>query len=135
MILINTALLALTVGTTLGTPGDINCTFATQTDGRATLNVALRPTPSLRDLPGLFRVKMRVGTRPSVQATAQPNLNTKANDIALTARGSDDLIYALVLDQSGQAALNIRLGGTTASETLFGTCLGAKPHIERWLQK
>ena len=131
--MITTALLALTLGTTLGTQGDITCTFAASDGGRARLDVALRPTPSLRDLPGLYRVKMQIGTRDPIPATAQPNPGTKARDIALTARSKDNLIYALGLDDHGKAALNIRLGGTAASETLTGACHGATPYLDRWL--
>ncbi|MDA8586125.1 hypothetical protein N9L47_07590 [Rhodobacteraceae bacterium] len=131
--MINAALLALTLGTTLGQPGDITCTFAAKDGSRAVLDVALRPTPSLRDLPGLYRLNMRVGTRDAMPATAQPNLGTKARDIALTAKSADNLIYALGFGQDGQAALNIRLGGTGIDETLFGICQGATPYIDKWL--
>jgi len=89
----------------------------------------------LRDLPGLYRVKLQIGNRQPIQATAQPNPGTKARDIALTARSKDNLIYALGFGDDGTAALNIRLGGTTASETLTGACLGATPYLDRWLPK
>ena len=128
------ALLTAIVGTTeMGTQDRITCNFPLEDPGKPALNVELRPTPSLRDKPGLFRVRMQVGAREPVQATAQPIHDTKGRDVAVTAKGSDDLYYALGLNHDGMAALNIRMGGTKASETLFGTCEGATRHMERWL--
>ena len=128
------ALLTMMMGTTpLGMNEDITCSFALKDSAQPNLDVALRPAPSLRDKPGFYRVKMRVGTRTPVQATAQPIENTESRDIAVTAKSPDDLYYALGLTQNGQAALNIRMGGTTASETLFGTCQGVGKHMDRWL--
>ncbi len=128
------ALLTAMIGTAeLGIPDDITCRFAFEDRSEATLDVALRPTPSLRDKPGFYRIKMRVGSRDPVQATAQPIEKTKARDMAVTAKGSDDLYYAVGLNHDGKAALNIRMGGTTASETLLGTCQGVGKHMERWL--
>ena len=128
------ALLTAIVGTTeLGTSDRILCNFPLEDRSQPTLSVELRPTPSLRDKPGLFRMKMRVGARDPLQATAQPIDKTETRDMAVTAKGADDLYYALGLNDDGQAALNIRLGGTTASETFFGTCQGADKHMDRWL--
>ncbi len=130
------ALLTIMMGTTsLGASDRITCDFALIDSDRASLNVELRPKPSLRDKPGLFRLKMQVGTRSPVQATAQPIDTTEDRDVSVTAKGADDLFYALGVNQAGQAALNIRMGGTTASETLFGNCRGITKHMDRWLPK
>lgn len=128
------ALLTMMMGTTpLGMTEDITCRFALEDRAQASLDVKLRPAPSLRDKPGFFRLKMRVGARDPVQATAQPIAKTATRDIAITAKGTDDLYYALGFNQDGTAVLNIRMGGTMASETLFGTCQGVDKHLERWL--
>ena len=131
--MITTALLTLMMGTTLTGSDDITCEFPSP-DGKAPhLSVAVRPAPSLRDRPGLFRAKLTVGKRDALEATLHPLLNTTARDMGLMAKGEDNLVYAMGLVEDGDAALNIRLLGTKASETRIGTCEGLDPHMNHWL--
>ena len=130
-----TALLTLMMGTNLAQGGDITCEFPSP-DGRAPhLSVEVTPAPSLRDRPGFFRAILTVGKREGLQATLQPLLNTTARDMGLMAKGEDNLIYAMGLVEDGEAALNIRLLGTKASETRIGTCEGLDPHMNHWLPR
>ena len=131
--MMTTALLTLMMGTTLTGTGDITCDFPPDDAAGTHLSVALRPAPSLRDRPGFFRAKLSIGNRDSLQATLSPIEITKARDMGLTAKGNDNLIYVMGLQDDGQAAINIRLQGTKASETRTGTCNGIDKHMNHWL--
>ena len=133
--MMTTALLTLMMGTNLAGTGDITCEFPPEDASGSHLSVALRPAPSLRDRPGFFRAKLSVGNREALQATLKPIENTEARDMGLTAKGTDNLVYAMGLLDDGQAALNIRLLGSQASETRFGTCQGIDGHMNHWLPK
>lgn len=133
--MITTTLLALTMGMTLGGTTDINCEFP-PLDGRGPhLSVVLSPAPSLRDLPGLYRARFSITNRDPIPARIQPIQTTASRDMAMTAHGPDDMIYALGFQDNGRAAINIRLGDREPaySETRTGTCRGMDTHMKRWL--
>ena len=131
--MMTTALLTLMMGTNLAGTGDITCDFPPEDPSGTHLSVALKPAPSLRDRPGFFRAKLSIGNRDSLQATLSPIEITEARDMSLTAKGTDNLVYVMGLQDDGQAAINIRLQGTRASETRVGTCDGLDPYMNHWL--
>ena len=113
----------------------VACTFPGRTYNEETIDVVLTPKPSLKDLPGLYRVEMAVNDRFSLSASAQPIAATDSQDVIVRARSDGEAVYTVGFDAAGNAALNILVRGATEADALEATRAGHCRNYERALER
>lgn len=116
-------------------PRPMACAFPAKAPDQDHIEIEMTARPSLKDLPGLFRVRMSIDGR-ALRASAQPIGATKDRDVLIRATRSGTVHYALGVDERGLAALNVVLQGETgdaASQTTrIGRCRGHERYIRNW---
>lgn len=120
---------------TVGMDGrPVACTFHGRNETEAPIEVVLTPRPSLKDVPGLYRVEMAVNGTFKLAASAQPIVATDTNDVIVSAKHGGDTRYTIGFDESGNAALNILItdDGPNRDATWVGHCRNHERVIHRW---
>lgn len=114
---------------------DFRCLFPGTETSEKPIEVTVRPHPSLKDRPGLFRVTMDLNGLVEVKAHAQP-VNGEA-DVLIQGRLGPTATYTLGLRTDGLAALNLKTATAGAEPrnrlTRAGECRGFRTIIDRWL--
>ncbi|MEM9031423.1 MAG: hypothetical protein AAGB18_02160 [Pseudomonadota bacterium] len=111
------------------------CTFPGRTYNEETIEVVLTPKPSLKDLPGLYRVEMAVNGTFKMSASAQPITATDTRDVIVRASGDGTAIYTIGFDAGGNAAFNVMMAGEGNSDPLEATRAGYCQNYERALER
>ncbi|MEL6643696.1 MAG: hypothetical protein AAFQ79_07150 [Pseudomonadota bacterium] len=118
-------------------PQPLVCRFPPAEIGHQTIKIAATERPSLKDIPGLFRVEVMVNDTISLPGAAQPITTTELRDAMVRAVQGRTTFYTLGFDDTGAAALNILWAEDTASEprevTRIGRCRNYNSHLDRWL--
>lgn len=131
---------ALLLGAVLETTGlgqrPMACLFPGQRQGEAPIEVVLTPRPSLKDIPGLYRVEMALNGATYLKAAAQPIAATEGRDVMVRATEGERTIYTVGIDDAGRAALNV-LVTSNAEASGFetnraGHCRGYERYIKKW---
>ncbi|MEO0694056.1 MAG: hypothetical protein AAFY90_14405 [Pseudomonadota bacterium] len=134
-------LLAFVLTTLLETlgfgPQPLVCRFPPPQIGHETIKVVTVERPSLKDIPGLFRVEMEVNDTITLPGAAQPITTTSLRDAMVRAVQNNATFYTLGFDETGAAALNI-LWAEDASQptreiTRIGRCRNYARHLDRWV--
>ncbi|MDU8941986.1 hypothetical protein [Ovoidimarina sediminis] len=125
---------ALIDGFSIGPPS-MACSFVSPEPGEPPVEIMMIGRPSLKDLPGLYRVEMDINGR-GLKGAAQPIIATEGRDVLVRARRGEDVFYAIGFDESGTAALNI-VWGMAGEEpekraTLTGKCRNHEKYIQVW---
>lgn len=117
-------------------PAPMACSFHSEDPATASVEIVLKGRPSLKDLPGLFRVEMDVDDRTGLRAAAQPIEATAGRDVLIRAKRGDRIVYALGIDEGGDAALNIVWGSIGEKPerraTMKGSCRNHEAYIRTW---
>lgn len=117
-------------------PGPVDCSFPGTGPGEKAIEVTLTAKPSLKDLPGLYRVEMAVNGGLRLPAAAQPIASTDGRDVLVRASEGGDIHYTVGIDDEGRAAINVlvedRKGETPREATRTGRCRNFEGYIERW---
>lgn len=132
-----TALILTTLIETLGLgPRPIACSFPGPPGQEVPIEVVIRPKPSLKDIPGLYRVEMTVNEVLKLHAAVQPIFTTETRDVMIRAAEGENTFYTVGLDDQGRAALNIMITSdpdTVPHEaTRTGRCRDFERYIRRW---
>ena len=80
--MLNALILFVLVETATGGTA-INCDFPGEDVAQKPIHVVLEPRPSLKDRPGLFRVRMLMNGRISLTGAAQPIPTTDERDVLI----------------------------------------------------
>ncbi len=131
---------ALLLGAVIETAGigpkPLACSFPGAYPGERAIEVTLTPRPSLKDLPGLFRVEMALNGGLRLPAAAQPITTTEGRDVLVRAGQTAGIHYTLGIDLEGHAALNMLVDGApgeaSREATRTGHCRNHESYIERW---
>lgn len=131
---------ALLLGVFVDTAGigqrPMSCLFPSQLQGEAPIEVVLTPRPSLKDIPGLYRVEMALNGVVRLKAAAQPIAATNGRDVMVRATQDETTIYTVGIDDMGRAALNVVQTGSadaaTREATRTGHCREYERYIKRW---
>ncbi len=117
-------------------PRPMTCAFPAAEPPEATIHVALRARPSLKDLPGLYRVELRVDDDDRLNGSAQPIASTDTPDILVRGSRGTSVHYAIGIDAEGRAALNIVWPETARRPerriTRTGRCRNHERYIRDW---
>ncbi len=112
------------------------CFFPAEIEGDVPIEVVLTSRPSLKDIPGLYRVEMALNGSLRLKASAQPIAATESRDVMVRAKENETTIYTVGIDDVGRAALNVQIsqgGQDSAFEfTRNGTCQEHERYIKRW---
>ena len=122
---------------TLGTePRPLACTFPADRPDRSHLEVLVTARPSLKDLPGLYRVRMEVDGKLHISGAAQPLSSTEGRDVIVRATMDRQVYYTLGVDETGAAALNVMdtavVDEEPAEVTRVGHCRNYQPYLRTW---
>lgn len=122
---------------TIGVGGrPVACTFPGRTIEETSIEVVMTPKPSLKDLPGLYRVEMDVNGAFTLTAAAQPIRATDIQDVIVRGTRGDHTHFTLGFDANGQAALNIMVDDgpdqSPREATRAGQCRNYERAIQRW---
>jgi hypothetical protein len=117
-------------------PRPVACSFpGTEAEERA-IEIVLTPRPSLKDVPGLYRVEMAVNGGARLRAAAQPIATTDGRDVLVQARSGSKTHYTVGIDAEGRAALNVMIDERPEAEPReamrTGHCRNHEAYIERW---
>ena len=118
-------------------PGDreMHCTFPPDRPGDKAIEIVMQGRPSLKDLPGLYRVEMTINGN-GIKAAAQPILGTEGRDVLVRAAAGDTTFYAVGFDDKGAAALNVvrtKEGQNPETQlTRTGYCRNFERYIHTW---
>ncbi|MEM0947691.1 MAG: hypothetical protein AAGK37_09815 [Pseudomonadota bacterium] len=127
-------LLATLEATGLGGP-EMHCSFPPHRPGDKAIEIVMQGRPSLKDLPGLYRVEMKINGN-GLQASAQPILGTEDRDVLVRAATGDTTFYAVGFDDKGAAALNVvwaKTGENPETQmTRTGHCRNFERYIHTW---
>lgn len=115
--------------------GAMHCAFPARSPGDEPVEVVMRARPSLKDLPGLYRVELTVNGKP-LRAAAQPITGTEGRDVLVRASRGESVFYAIGFDDNGTAAYNMvhaADGGVPDRQvTLTGFCRNYERFIHSW---
>ncbi len=129
-------LLGAVIETTGIGPKPLACSFPGAYPGEPAIEVTLTPRPSLKDLPGLFRVEMALTGGLRLPAAAQPITSTEGQDVLVRAGRAAGVHYTLGIDLEGHAAFNMLVHGSASEAsreaTRTGRCRNHERYIERW---
>ena len=127
-------LLAMLEATGLG-GREMHCTFPPDRQGDKPIEIVMQGRPSLKDLPGLYRVEMKINGN-GIRAAAQPILGTESRDVLVRAATGDTTFYAVGFDDKGAAALNVvwaKAGENPETQmTRTGYCRNFERYIHTW---
>ncbi len=127
-------LLAMLETTGLG-GREMSCTFPPDSPGDKPIEIVMQGKPSLKDLPGLYRVEMKINGN-GLPAAAQPILATEGRDVIVRAATGNTTFYAIGFDDSGAAALNVvwaEAGAVPETQmTRTGHCRNFERYIHTW---
>ena len=116
-------------------PGPMACTFPAMEPDQRPIEIEVSAQPSLKDLPGLYRVRMDVDGH-GLNAAAQPITGTKGRDVLVRASGLKGMLYAMGFDDNGAAALNVvklaEAGEPEAEMSRTGNCRNYERYIQSW---
>jgi hypothetical protein len=132
-----TAMILTTLIETLGLgPRPLACSFPGPSSREIPIEVVVRPKPSLKDIPGLYRAEMIVNEILRLPAAAQPIITTETRDVMIRAAEGEHTFYTVGFDDRGRAALNIMITSdpdTVPHEaTRTGRCRDFERYIQRW---
>ena len=88
-------------------PRPISCSFPAETPGEKPIEIVMKARPSLKDLPGLYRVEMSVDKR-KLKAAAQPIVSTETRDVLVRANRNKTVYYAVGFDEATTKGLGER---------------------------
>ena len=111
----------------------MTCSFPPNADDKGpTIAVSVTPMPSLRDLPGLYRVRLDVNRTLQMQGTVERV--TKSDLDAVVLRGASDrqFHYAIGLHRSGEAVLSIQAPVDLPPASRPGHCIGHDKPMRHW---
>ena len=112
------------------------CTFPGTQVGEDAIEVVLTPRPSLKDLPGLYRVEMAVNGALRLPAAAQPITTTDQEDIMVRASDRPSRIYTVGVDAKGNAALNLLVrddpNAAPHEAMRVGHCRNYQKALKKW---
>lgn len=133
--MLNALILFVFVETVAANGTTIQCEFPGEKLSETAIRVELKPQPSLKDQPGLFRVMMKLNGKASFKASAQPIASTAERDVMFRGKPGSRSIYTVGLRDDGTAAFNMKTRDADAvkTQTRLGACHGFETHIERWL--
>ncbi len=127
-------LLAMIETTGFGDP-KMHCTFPPDRPGDKAIEIVMQGRPSLKDLPGLYRVELKVNGN-GMKAAAQPILGTEEKDVLVRAATNETTFYAIGFDDRGLAALNVvwaEAGRNPETQmTRTGHCRNFERYIQTW---
>ena len=134
-------LLAFILTTLLETLGFVQqplvCRFPPPQIGHETIKIATVERPSLKDIPGLFRVEVEVNDTITLPGAAQPITTTTQRDAMVRAVHGGTTFYTLGFDETGAAALNVLWAEATDAKprelTRIGRCRNHDRHLDRWV--
>jgi len=116
-------------------PRPMTCMFTNVETEQDYVEVVLRGQPSLKDVPGLYRVQMHIDGR-KLKAAAQPIAATDTQDVIVRANLGKETLYLLGIDSTGVAALNIvwrQVDETPERRASFkGKCRSHERYIQHW---
>lgn len=132
------AFIVTTLLETLGFgPQPLICRFPPPQIGHETIKFTAVERPSLKDIPGLFRVEVRVNDAITLPGAAQPITTTQLRDVMVRAVQGEATFYTLGFDDTGAAALNILWAEDTTQPTReitrIGRCRNHERHLDRWV--
>ena len=116
-------------------PVPLHCAFPARGPDERPIEIVMQARPSLKDLPGLYRVEMAIdGT--GYTASAQPIIGTSGRDVLVRAAEGETTFYAVGFDDNGAAAFNV----VHAAEgdlperqvTRRGVCQNYERYIQTW---
>ncbi len=111
----------------------ISCTFPpTKSDPGPAIVLGVTPTPSLRDLPGLFRVTLDFGGKHPMRGTVQQARASNHDAVILRGTSKQHFRYAIGLSRTGQAVLTIQAPANVAPASRQGLCIGHDKPMQRW---
>lgn len=117
----------------------IRCEFPGRDMAQTPMYVLLKPKPSLKDQPGLFRVMMHVEGRSPLKAIAQPIPGTDERDVLIRGTLGHSAKYTVGIRDDGSAAFNMQTrksdDGSVNKQTWIGKCRGIETYINRWLPR
>lgn len=117
-------------------PRPLACSFPGERPDETAIEVEVTPRPSLKDIPGLYRVEMAVNGALRLPAAAQPITATKGQDVMIRAAQDRTTFYTVGIDAEGRAALNVMVTEDPDTEpreaTRAGHCRNYRTLIERW---
>ncbi len=113
----------------------MRCAFPALEEGHDPIEIVMKGRPSLKDLPGLYRVEMEInGT--GIRAEAQPIIGTKERDVLVRANTGTATFYAVGVNERGTAALNVVWPETDEAPerrmTRAGQCWNYERYIQTW---
>ncbi|MEM9342678.1 MAG: hypothetical protein AAGA87_06500 [Pseudomonadota bacterium] len=118
-------------------PRPMTCMFTNIETAEDHVEITLRAQPSLKDVPGLYRVQMHVDGR-RLKAAAQPIAATDTEDVIVRANLGKETLYLLGVDSSGLAALNIvwrQVDDSPERRASFkGKCRSHERYIRQWAE-
>ncbi len=116
----------------------LQCRFPPDAPGDAAIRVTVAPNPSLRDIPGLFRVRVTMNGVDELPGAAQPITHTPGRDAMVRAKGDNETFYTLGFDESGAAALNVLWAlpadAPPKQMTRTGMCRNHERYIAQWVE-
>ena len=126
-------LMVMEAARALGGEVAMTCSFPPNAgDKGPTIAVSVTPTPSLRDLPGLYRVRLDVNQTLHLQGTVRRALNTELDAVVLKGASDRQFLYAIGLHRSGEAVLTIQAPVDLPPSTRPGRCIGHDKPMQHW---
>lgn len=120
-------------------PQPVACSFPAIEGDATSIEVVMHPRPSLKDLPGLYRVEMAVNGQLRLPAAAQPITTTPGRDILVRGVMDASVFYTVGFDSNGAAALNVMWAetgeGPPREITRTGSCTNYERVIDKWLSQ
>ena len=121
-------------------PQPVACSFPAIKGDETAIEVVMHPRPSLKDLPGLYRVEMAVNGDLRLPAAAQPLATTPSRGILVRGVMDASVFYTVGFDANGAAALNVMWANATEEGppreiTRTGRCTNYERIMDRWLSE